>query len=100
MSVPSSKIIIEAANVPISHDVEQRLYERGVLVVPDIIANAGGVISSYAEYRGYNPKDMFRIVKSKILKNTTVILENSKKKGVSPREAAMEIAKARVITGK
>jgi len=91
-----ANIMVEAANVPIPHDIEEKLHERGVLVVPDIIVNAGGVISSYAEYRGYNPKDMFRMVKSKIVRNTKVVLENSKKAGISPRKAAMKVAEDRV----
>ena len=92
-----AKIIVEAANVPIPHDIEEKFYKSGTLVVPDIIANAGGVISSYAEYRGYNPKDMFKMVKSKIVKNTKIILEDSKKYKISPRKAAMKIAEERVI---
>ena len=82
--------------MPIAHDIEEKLYKKGVLIVPDIIANAGGVISSYAEYRGYNPKDMFRMVKSKIVKNTEIVLEDSKKSNISPRKAAMKIAQERV----
>lgn len=87
-----AKIIIEAANVPIPHDIEGKLYECGVLIIPDIIANAGGVISSYAEYRGYNPKDMFRMVKNKITKNTKLILASAETAKITPREAAMKIA--------
>ncbi len=93
-----AKIIVEAANVPIPHDIEEKLHERGILVVPDIIANAGGVISSYAEYRGYNPKDMFKMVKSRIVKNTKLILENAKKSDITPRAAAMRIAQKRIET--
>jgi len=93
-----ANIIVEAANVPIPHDVEEKLHERGVLIVPDIIANAGGVISSYAEYRGYNPKDMFRMVKNKIVRNTKVVLESSRKEGTTPRAAAMKAAEGRVQT--
>ena len=51
-----AKMVVEAANIPIRAEIEEVLRKRGVLVVPDILANAGGVISSYAEYRGYNPK--------------------------------------------
>ena len=86
--------------MPIPHDIEEKLYRNGVLVVPDIIANAGGVISSYAEYRGYNPKDMFRMVKSKIVKNTKIVLENSKNNKTSPRNAAMKIAEERISVQK
>jgi glutamate dehydrogenase (NAD(P)+) len=91
-----AKIIVEAANVPIPHDIEEKLHKQGVLIVPDIIANAGGVISSYAEYRGYNPKDMFKMVRRKIVRNTKSILENAKKEQITPRSAAMKIAQERV----
>ena len=91
-----AKIIVEAANVPIPHDIEDKLHQRGILIVPDIIANAGGVISSYAEHRGYNPKDMFRMVKNKITKNTRLVLENAKRSNTTPRAAAMKIAVKRV----
>jgi len=91
-----AKIIIEAANIPIPHDIEKKLQERGIVVVPDIIANAGGVISSYTEYRGYNPKDMFRVIKRKISRNTKMILENAERYGINPRKAAIDIAQERV----
>lgn len=91
-----AKIVSEAANAPVPYEIEEKLRKMGVLVVPDIIANAGGVISSYAEHRGYNPKDMFCMVRNKIVKNTKIILENSQKNSTSPRKAAMKIAKKRV----
>jgi len=91
-----AKIIIEGANVPIPHDIENKLHDLGILVVPDIIANAGGVISSYAEYRGYNPKDMLEMVRRKIVKNTKLILESSKNNKTTPRAEAMKIARKRV----
>ncbi len=54
------------------------------------------MISSYAEYRGYNPKRMFAMVEQKIKKATRNVLENATKLGISPREAAMRIAVERV----
>jgi glutamate dehydrogenase (NAD(P)+) len=45
-----AQIVIEAANHPLSYDADVSLAERGVLVVPDILANAGGVIVSYFEW--------------------------------------------------
>lgn len=90
------KIIVEAANIPMAPEMEKKLHEKGILVVPDFVANAGGVISSYAEYRGYNPKDMFNMVQKKITKNTKHVLDKAKKEKSSPRDAAMEIAVERV----
>lgn len=45
-----AKIIIEGANNPTNHDAEEILAERGIFVVPDILANAGGVTVSYFEW--------------------------------------------------
>ncbi len=91
-----AKIIVEGANIPAKPEIEKRLHERGILVVPDFVANAGGVISSYAEYRGLNPKDMFALVKRKIRKNTMLVLEEAGKNDMPPRNAAMKIAVQRV----
>jgi len=46
----NTSIIIEAANMPVTHMANDRLKERGVVIVPDILANAGGVIASYFEW--------------------------------------------------
>ncbi len=91
-----AKIIVEGANIPMSEKIESELTRKGILIIPDFVANAGGVISSYAEYRGYNPKRMFTVVEQKIKKVTKNILKNSAKLGISPREAAMQIAMQRV----
>jgi len=45
-----AKIIVEGANGPVSHDADQIIDEKGILVVPDILANAGGVTVSYYEW--------------------------------------------------
>lgn len=92
-----AKIIVEAANIPMTEEIEYKLYKKGILIVPDFVANAGGVISSYAEYRGYNPKRMFATVESKIKKATRAVLEKSLKLNKNPRDVALEIAKERLI---
>lgn len=91
-----AKIIIEGANIPMSEETEEYLGEKGILILPDFVANAGGVISSYAEYRGYNPKRMFEMIERKIVKTTKLVLKESVKQKISPRKAAVKIAMAKV----
>jgi glutamate dehydrogenase/leucine dehydrogenase len=91
-----AKIIVEGANIPMKENIERKLYEKGILIVPDIIANAGGVISSYAEYKHMSKNEMFSLVKEKITKNTKLILEKSEASGKFTRDVAIEIAKERI----
>ena len=77
-----AKLIVEGANIPMQEEVEKELWEKGICIVPDFVANAGGVISSYAEYRGYNPRRMFDTVQRKIVASTTLVLKESLKKSI------------------
>ena len=89
-------LIVEGSNIPIRHDVEELLHARGILVVPDFVANAGGVISSYVEYKGGTVKQMWRLVEKKVVKNTQIVLERVTKKQC-PRCVANRIALERIL---
>ncbi|MFZ5500308.1 MAG: Glu/Leu/Phe/Val family dehydrogenase [Candidatus Micrarchaeota archaeon] len=89
-----AKFVAEAANLPAKHDIEKVLMKRGVVVLPDFVANAGGVISSWCETMSWNPDTMFKVVEDKISKNTKVMLERAEHHDT--RKSAMEIAKERV----
>jgi len=91
-----AKVIVEAANIPIPVPVEEWLHKRGVLVVPDFVCNAGGVISSYVEFIGGNEKQMFKTVKEKVRHNTELVLKKAKEEKITPRNAALKIAQERV----
>lgn len=91
------KLVVEGSNIPMSGSTEYLLHQKGILVVPDFVANAGGVISSYIEFIGGTPEKMFKLVESKVKKNTYEVLELAKKKKIAPRQAAMIIAKNRVL---
>ena len=95
MHAVQAKIIVEAANIPIPLDIEEEM-SRKHLIVPDFVANAGGVISSYVEYIGKDEKFMRATVKEKILKNTEIVLNHAKEKNIYPRKSATQIAKDRV----
>lgn len=89
-----AKIVAEAANLPAKYEIEQVLMKKGVIVLPDFVANAGGVISSYCETMGWDSETMFKVVESKIATNTKIMLESAKDHDT--RKAALQIAKDRV----
>ncbi len=91
-----AKIIVEAGNIPMSDKIENEFFKKGILIVPDFVANAGGVISSYAEYMGYNPEKMFKLVSGKVRSATRLVLSQSIKEKRNPREVGMEIAVEKV----
>jgi len=93
-----AKIIVEAANNPVSPLAEEMLFRRGVLTMPDILVNAGGVIGSYAEYLGKNADEAFAMIDSKIRKNTKHVIDASLNSETMtlPRITAMKIAMERL----
>jgi len=93
-----AKLVIEAANIPTTAQAEEMLFRRGVLVMPDMLVNAGGVIGSYVEYLGKSANEAFAMIDSKIRNNTKQVLEESINSEVMtlPRSAAMKIAMERV----
>jgi len=93
-----TRLILQGANIPITHDAERKLHEAGVLIVPDFIANAGGVICAAMEYEGASQKVTFDTVWSKIAANTAEILDAVKKDHLLPREAGLNIAKRRLCS--
>ncbi|MHC5025201.1 MAG: Glu/Leu/Phe/Val family dehydrogenase [Planctomycetota bacterium] len=89
-------MILEGANIPVTIDAEELLHSRGVMCVPDIVANAGGVICASVEYHGGTEEDAFQRISSKISHNTRIVLERSRKERITPREAAVAIGRSRI----
>ncbi len=91
-----TKLVIQGANIPFTPGAEKILHDKGVLVVPDFIANAGGVICAATEYRGATQTEAFQVIAEKLRANTEQVLEQARQKKILPREAAMDVAVARV----
>ncbi len=91
-----TKLVLQGANIPFTPGAERMLHERGVLVVPDFIANAGGVICAAMEYRGATQSQAFAAIEEKIRANTEVVLKEAARAGQLPRDAAVALATARV----
>lgn len=91
-----TKLVLQGANIPLSPGAEQALHDRGVLVVPDFIANAGGVICAEMVYRGATESQAFEAIEEKIRANVEAVLCDAATARVPPRQAAMRLAGARV----
>ncbi len=93
-----ARLILEGANIPTTSGAEQLLAERGVLIVPDFIANAGGLIMAAMEYARKNEAEAFAAISEKIRANTRRILDKAQSEGLMPRAAAERIARERVTS--
>jgi glutamate dehydrogenase (NAD(P)+) len=92
-----ARMMLQGANIPATAQAETILHERGVVVVPDFIANAGGVICASVEYHQGNESTAFAQIAEKIRRNTLEVLTRSRAAGVEPRKAAIEMAKERIV---
>lgn len=101
---PSVKVIAEGANGPVGPRADRALTERGIAVVPDLLANAGGVTCSYYEQVQSNAN--FYWTRDEVLGKLDVemtsayheVSAGARRSGSSLREAAYEIAVTRVAT--
>jgi glutamate dehydrogenase (NAD(P)+)/glutamate dehydrogenase (NADP+) len=91
-----TRLVIQGANIPFTLEAEQICHERNILIVPDFIANAGGVICGAVEYSGGNQELAFQTIANKIRTNTQLILEKSMKTGTLPRQSAINLARQRI----
>ena len=93
-----ARMVVEAANIPLSIEAETRLGDRGVLVVPDFIANCGGVIAGSVELRRGTVEECFRMVERQVRGNVRDMLALARNEGIYPRQAAERMARQRVLT--
>jgi glutamate dehydrogenase (NAD(P)+) len=100
----NSKLIIEAANMPITCDADTFLNKRGICIVPDILANSGGVTVSFLEW--VQNRQRYQWKRDQVDEELTRRLDSawaavtlrSKEKGLSYRQAAYVIAVERIMS--
>lgn len=91
-----AKLILQGANIPATLAAEHALHERGVLTIPDFIANAGGVICASVEYHGGSEAQALAAIADKVHRNTTEMLARMDRDRIAPRTAAERMATERV----
>ncbi|HEY1320402.1 MAG TPA: hypothetical protein VGF32_09150, partial [Streptosporangiaceae bacterium] len=92
----SARVILQGANIPITVEAEAQLAERGVLCVPDVVANAGGVVCAAAEYRGAGRTEAFAEITEKIRDSMAELLDRIRRAPMTPRAAAGQMARERL----
>ena len=96
------RLLVEGANLPTSEEAQAVLRDAGVTVVPDFVANAGGVVSAAfamdARHSSFRPEtgQIFETVASKLRANTLQVLEETERRGGTSHEAARALAQERV----
>lgn len=98
-----AKLIIEGANAPATREADEILAQKGVTLVPDILANAGGVVASYDEWRkgksGTRTKreETYATIKETLLDVFEEVLKYSSKEKISLRKASLALAATRLL---
>jgi glutamate dehydrogenase (NAD(P)+) len=92
-----AKLVLQGANIPATAEAEAAMAARGILSVPDFVANAGGVICASVEYHGGTRTAAFATIEEKVSANTEAVLAAARSDGVLPRAAAETLARERVM---
>lgn len=92
------KVIVEAANIPTTPSADRYLIDEGLLIIPDFLANSGGVIGSFVEYQGRTEKEAFDLISYKIAKNVKQSLSDSFLEADSNSTENSEVNVRRVAT--
>jgi len=97
-----SKVVVELANGPTTPDADNILCEKGISVLPDVLANAGGVTVSCYEWQQnlahekWSAEKVDRMLEDTMRANTSLVLETAKQYSVNPRIGAHVLAIGRI----
>jgi glutamate dehydrogenase (NAD(P)+) len=94
-----ASILCAAGNIPLTEDAEELLHRRGVVVVPDFVANAGGTISVWTAIVGGTAGQAFAACDRLITASTARALGDADAEQLSPPAAARRRVRAQILAG-
>ena len=106
MKQVKAKYILELANGPLSEKAHNYLTKKGIVIIPDILANAGGVIVSYLEWlqnktrENWSETEVNKRLRSYLTNATNEIYRYSQTSGVNLKEASLGLAIERIISAR
>ncbi|MGB3375634.1 MAG: Glu/Leu/Phe/Val dehydrogenase, partial [Microbacterium sp.] len=98
----TARLVVEGANLPTSVAARDVLHRRGICVVPDFIANAGGIVAAAHSMDArssaftVDPARVFPMVSEKLRANAAAVIEASLAAGAPPHQTALRLAQDRV----
>jgi len=95
-----ARYVCEGANGPVTDEAREALYARGIPLMPDFIANGGGVIAAFVELTstGANKADQAKtLVREKIERNAREMFEIAERCRAQPQEAALHLALKKML---
>lgn len=98
----TARLVVEGANLPTTPTALTILHKRGIVTVPDFIANAGGIVAAAysmdARYSAFpvEPAVVMAMISSKLRANAVAVLAESRKREITSHEAAHGLTEERV----
>ncbi len=95
-------VVVEAANHPVTPEGDHKLQARGIVVLPDVLVNAGGVTVSYFEWTQniqqfrWSLERVNQELETRMVSTFRDLIARSRRDGTTPRQSAFDIALERV----